>query len=143
MHAWTISGEPTPHLEPWGADRGFLHPSLVSKSIDSLSKRLIWPDCLNRRLLLQLPWIPGTRYSQERLDQYLSKSTIEEGLIRICLFEDSIGISDRPAESDGKPVEGWLMQYRRPIPRCKINGRKRTYTEDYLNLIFLRGLDYN
>ena len=27
---------------------------------------------------------------------------IGEGLIRICLFENSIGISGRPAESDGK-----------------------------------------
>ena len=30
------------------------------------------------------------------------------GLLRICLFENLIGMSSRPAESDGNPVEGWL-----------------------------------
>jgi len=57
----------------------------------------------------------------------LSNLPNREALIRICLFEESIGISDRPAESDGKEVEGWLMQYRRPIPAAKSTEEKDLY----------------
>jgi len=38
------------------------------------------------------------------------------GLIRICLFEDLLGFSSRLAVSDGNPVEGWLLHYRRKDP---------------------------
>jgi len=162
MHAWTISGDPTPHPEPWGQIGAF-------STLRLFPNRLIPFRCaylarlLESATLLQLPWIPELALLKERLDQYLSKSAIEEGLIRICLFENSIGISGRPARSDGKPVNGRLLQYRRPIPRAKSTQEKELYgrlskldisTEDWIindpkeneiresatsNLIFVRG----
>ena len=49
------------------------------------------------------------------------------GLLRICLFENLIGMSSRPAESDGNPVEGWLLHYRRPDPVIKSTTEKELY----------------
>ena len=45
----------------------------------------------------------------------------------ICLFENLIGMSSRPAESDGNPVEGWLLHYRRPDPVIKSTKEKELY----------------
>ena len=49
------------------------------------------------------------------------------GLVRICLFEDLLGLSDRPANSDDKPVEGWLLYHRRPEPLAKSTADKDLY----------------
>ena len=51
----------------------------------------------------------------------------ESWTTRICLFENLIGISSRPAESDGNPVEGWLLHYRRPDPVIKSTKEKELY----------------
>lgn len=126
MHAWTISGESTPHPEPWGQIGAFstlrLFPNRLIPFRQAYLVRL-----LESATLLQLSWIPELALLEARLDQYLSKSTIEEGLIRICLFENSIGISDRPAKSYGKPIEGLLLQYRRPMPHAKSTREKELY----------------
>ena len=126
MHAWTISGESTPHPEPWGQIGAFstlrLFPNRLIPFRQAYLVRL-----LESATLLQLSWIPELALLEARLDQYLSKSTIEEGLIRICLFENSIGISDRPAKSYGKAVKGLLLQYRRPVPRAKSTQEKELY----------------
>ena len=42
-------------------------------------------------------------------------------------FNDSLAISHRPAKSDGKPVEGWLLEYRRPVPAAKSTEEKSLY----------------
>lgn len=126
MHAWTISGDPTQHPEPWGQIGAFstlrLFPNRLIPFRSTYLGRL-----LESATLLQLPWIPELTLLEARLDQYLSESTIEEGLIRICLFENSIGISDRPAKSYGKAVNGLLLPYRRPIPRAKSTQEKELY----------------
>lgn len=126
MHAWTISGEPTKHLEPWGTAGAFstirLLPNGNMPFRDAHLKRL-----LESAQLLRQKWIPDQTIIEKRLDEYLSNLSSGEGLIRICLFEQSIGISDRPAESDGKEVEGWLMQYRRPVPAAKSTEEKELY----------------
>ena len=49
------------------------------------------------------------------------------GLVRICLFKDLLGLSDRPANSDGNPVEGWLIHHRRPEPLAKSTADKDLY----------------
>ena len=51
----------------------------------------------------------------------------DHGLIRICLFEDLLGFSSRPAVSDGNPVEGWLLHYRRKDPIVKSTEDKDLY----------------
>ena len=38
-----------------------------------------------------------------------------------------IGICDRAIISDGKPVEGWLINYKRPIPSIKSTFEKELY----------------
>jgi len=126
MHAWTKTGEPTKHLEPWGNAGAFstlrLFPNRFIPFREAYLQRV-----LDSAEILQQPWIPELDLLEKRLDEYLSKSPIEEGLVRICLFEESIGISDRPAISDGKPVKGWLLQYRRPVPTAKSTQEKELY----------------
>ena len=48
-------------------------------------------------------------------------------LVRLCLFEDLLGIATRPAESDGNPVEGWLLPHRRPEPSIKSTADHKLY----------------
>jgi len=38
-----------------------------------------------------------------------------------------LGLSDRPANSDGNPVEGWLIHHRRPEPLAKSTADKDLY----------------
>jgi branched-subunit amino acid aminotransferase/4-amino-4-deoxychorismate lyase len=126
MHAWTKTGEPTKHLEPWGMPGSFSTLCLFANQ--SIPFR---QDYLQRLIdsatLLQQSWIPNLEFIEKKLDEYLSISTISEGLVRFCLFEDSIGISHRPAVSNGKPVEGWLIKYRRPMPTAKTTQDKELY----------------
>jgi branched-subunit amino acid aminotransferase/4-amino-4-deoxychorismate lyase len=126
MRAWTESGKPTEHLEPWGTAGAFSTLRLFPKNHIPFRN-----DYLQRLIdsakLLQQPWIPELSEIDQKFDQYLSESTTEDGLIRICLFNESLAISDRPATSDGQPVEGWLMQYRRPVPAAKSTEEKELY----------------
>ena len=76
MHAWTISGDPTQHPEPWGQIGAFstlrLFPNRLIPFRSTYLGRL-----LESATLLQLPWIPELTLLEARLDQYLSESTIE------------------------------------------------------------------
>jgi 4-amino-4-deoxychorismate lyase len=77
---------------------------------------------------LNLGCIPDSTEISGRLSSYLSDLGNDySGLVRICLFEDLIGLSDRPANSDGNPVEGWLLNYRRPEPLAKSTAEKELY----------------
>ena len=126
MHAWTISGEPTKHLEPWGTAGAFSTIRLLPNG-DMPFRNAHLKRLLESAQILGQQWIPDQTILEKRLDEYLSNLPNREALIRICLFEESIGISNRPAESDGKEVEGWLMQYRRPIPAAKSTEEKDLY----------------
>ena len=53
--------------------------------------------------------------------------TEDHCLVRLCLFEDLLGIATRPAESDGNPVEGWLLPHRRPEPSLKCTADQKLY----------------
>jgi branched-subunit amino acid aminotransferase/4-amino-4-deoxychorismate lyase len=126
MHAWTIAGEPTKHLEPWGKPGAFSTLRLFPNR--TIPFRTVYLQrILDSAKILQQSWIPKLSLLEKRLDEYLSESSIEEGLVRVCLFENSIGISDRPAISDGKSVGGWLLQYRRPVPTAKSTQEKELY----------------
>ncbi len=126
MQAWTKSGKSTTHLEPWGIFGSFstlrLHSDGHLPFLEDYLLRLI-----NSAKTLQQEWIPELNFIRDKLDEYLSTNSIEDGLIRICLFEDSVGISDRPAISDGQSVNGWLINYRRPIPSVKSTMEKQLY----------------
>ena len=126
MRAWTESGKPTEHLEPWGTAGAFSTLRLFPKNHIPFRSDYI-QRLINSAKLLQQPWIPELSEIDKKLDQYLSESTTEEGLVRVCLFNESLAISDRPANSDGQPVEGWLMQYRRPVPAAKSTEEKELY----------------
>ena len=126
MRAWTESGKPTEHLEPWGTAGAFSTLRLFPKNHIPFRRDYL-QRLINSAKLLQQPWIPELSEIDKKLDQYLAESTTEEGLIRICLFNESLAFADRPANSDGQPVEGWLMQYRRPIPAAKSTEEKDLY----------------
>lgn len=126
MHAWKKTGEPTNHPEPWGIPGSFttlcLFPNQSIPFRQDYLQRLI-----DSATLLQQAWIPDLGFIEKKLDEYLSISKISEGLVRLCLFEDSIGISHRLAVSNGKPVEGWLIKHRRPVPAAKTTQDKELY----------------
>ena len=127
MHAWTKDGSPADHPEPWGL------PGAFSTLRRFASGHLPFRDDYLDRLLdsanrIGANWLPDKKELSERLDEFLSTQPDDlDGLIRICLFDDLLGISSRPALSDGNPVEGWLLEYRRPEPLAKCTGEAQLY----------------
>ena len=127
MQAWTTAGQPDTHPEPWGRPGAFTtfrvfvggKTPFVDQHLDRL---------LDSGKRLQLPWLPPLDEINNRTSTYLKDLGNEfSGLVRICLFEDLLGLSDRPASSDGNPVEGWLLHHRRPEPLAKSTADKDLY----------------
>ena len=119
MQAWTTAGQPETHPEPWGRPGAFttfrVFAGHKTPFLDQYLDRLL--DSAKR---LQLPWLPPLDEIDNRTSAYLDELSNEfSGLVRICLFEDLLGISNRSAISDGNPVEGWLIHHRRPEPLAK------------------------
>ena len=127
MHAWTKDGSSADHPEPWGLLGAF------STLRRFASGHLPFRDDYLDRLLdsanhMGMNWLPDKKELSERLDEFLTSQPSDlDGLIRICLFDDLLGISSRPALSDGNPVEGWLLEYRRPEPLAKCTGEAQLY----------------
>ena len=90
MHAWTISGEPTKHLEPWGTAGAFSTIRLLPNG-DMPFRNAHLKRLLESAQILGQQWIPDQTILEKRLDEYLSNLPNREALIRICLFEESIG----------------------------------------------------
>ncbi len=127
MQAWTTAGQPDTHPEPWGRPGAFTTFRVFAGGktpfLDKHLSRLL--DSAKR---LHLPWLPPLDEIHNRTSAYLDELNNEfSGLVRICLFEDLIGLSDRPASSDGNPVEGWLLHHRRPEPLAKSTADKDLY----------------
>src|SRR6056300_1875770 len=127
MQAWTTTGQPESHPDPWGRPGAFttfrVFPNRKVPFLSHHLDRLV--DSARR---LHLPWLPDTSLIHDDAHSYIDGlGDGFSGLIRICLFEDLIGLSDRPAASDGKPVEGWLLHYRRPEPLAKSTAEKDLY----------------
>jgi branched-subunit amino acid aminotransferase/4-amino-4-deoxychorismate lyase len=165
MHAWTKDGNPAEHPEPWG-----LHGAFTTLRRFACGHLPFREDYLDRLLdsanRIGANWIPSKKELSDRLEEFLAgQSESFDGLIRICLFDGLLGISSRLALSDGNPVTGRLLEYRRPVPLAKSTGEARLYgrlgeldvaTEDWLlldpeegdlresatsNLIFAQGKD--
>jgi branched-subunit amino acid aminotransferase/4-amino-4-deoxychorismate lyase len=126
MHAWTISGKPTKHIEPWGNMGAFSTLRLLTNGYIPFRDKYI-TRLLDSAKILEQKWIPNRITIEKRLDEYLSIYSPKEGLIRICIFEESIGISNRPSKSNGKETIGRLIKYRRPIPSAKSTIEKDLY----------------
>lgn len=127
MQAWTSAGQPEFHPEPWGRPGAFttfcVFAGRKTPFLDQHLDRLL--DSAKR---LQLTWLPPLDLIHNRTSAYLEELGNDfSGLVRICLFEDLLGLSDRPANSDGKPVEGWLLHHRRPEPLAKSTAEKDLY----------------
>ena len=126
MKAWNKDDAPSEHPEPWGL-RG------VFSTLKVLDNRVI-PFCESYLIRLiesakkqAMPWIPDITLLEQKLAQFSSEISPDHGLIRICLFEDLLGFSSRPAVSNGNPVEGWLLHYRRKDPIVKSTEDKDLY----------------
>tara|TARA_B100001057_G_scaffold464463_1_gene519673 strand:- start:255 stop:1013 length:759 start_codon:yes stop_codon:yes gene_type:complete len=127
MHAWTKTGETSEHPEPWGLYGAFttmrFFPGGFLPFLDEHLERL-----LSSAQKLSLPWIPEQAQLLDHLNEVLRLIPSEDDcLVRLCLFEDLLGIATRPAESDGNPVEGWLLPHRRPEPSIKSTADQKLY----------------
>ena len=126
MKAWNKDGTPCDHPEPWGLPGVFTTLRIIAdQSIP------FYEDYLSRLLgsaeKVGLPWIPQADEIQKKLLGFLPDMMPQNGLLRICLFDNLLGLSSRPAVGDGKPVEGWLLHYRRPEPTIKSTCEKELY----------------
>ena len=127
MHAWSKDGSPADHPEPWGL------PGVFSTLRRFPQGHIPFRDEYLERLLDSakrsgMNWIPPKTNISERLDEFLAIETCPpDGLVRLCLFDDRLGISSRPALSDGNPVKGRLLEYRRPEPMVKSTDEAQLY----------------
>jgi len=127
MHAWTKSGNPTEHPSPWGR-YGIFSTFRVLPDHKILFKDQHLQRILQHAEKLALPWIPSAEQINARLVEYIKALPADQDqLLRVCLFEDCLGLSARMTHSDGKPVEGWLLEYRRPEPTIKCTAEKDLY----------------
>ncbi len=127
MQAWTTTGQPESHPDPWGRPGAFttfrVFPNRKVPFLPNHLDRLL--DSARR---LHLPWLPHSSEIQDRAHRYIDElGDAFTGLVRICLFEDLLGLSDRSAASDGQPVDGWLLHHRRPEPLAKSTADKDLY----------------
>jgi 4-amino-4-deoxychorismate lyase len=127
MQAWTTTGQPESHPDPWGRPGAFttfrVFPNRKIPFLPNHLDRLL--DSARR---LHLPWLPHSTEIQDRAHRYIDElGDAFTGLVRICLFEDLLGLSDRSAASDGQPVDGWLLHHRRPEPLAKSTADKELY----------------
>lgn len=126
MKAWNIDDTLSKHPEPWGL-RGVFSTLRVIEDrevpfCESYLHRLI--ESAKREAM---PWIPDIQFIEQKLAHFLSEISPDHGLVRVCLFEELLGLSSRPAVSDGNPVEGWLLHHRRPDPVIKSTQDKDLY----------------
>ena len=127
MHAWTTSGNPVEHPDPWGLHGAFTTlRKLAGNQFIFLEEHLA--RIINSAKSLGLPWVPPEEELRSRLDEFIQSPDCQnDQLVRICLFEEILAISARPVNSDGNPVEGWLLNYRRPDPSVKCTAEKDLY----------------
>ena len=127
MQAWTTAGQPDTHPEPWGRPGAFTtFRVFAGRKTPFLYQHL--DRLLDSAKRLHLPWLPTLDEIHNRTSAYIEELGNDfSGLVRICLFEDLLGLSDRPANSDGKPVEGWLLHHRRSEPLAKSTADKDLY----------------
>ena len=126
MKAWHKDGTPGEHPEPWGIPGVFTTMRILE------GQKIPFFESYLHRLLesasrLQMPWIPSSSNVESTVCKFIEEMNFEHGLLRICLFENLIGFSSRPAVSDGNPVEGWLLQHRRENPSIKSTAEKDLY----------------
>ena len=127
MLAWTRSGNSVEHPAPWGR-HGTFSTLRTYQNGRILFKKDHFQRLITSAEYLNLVWIPNIEEINSYLEKYLSQTSIEEdSLLRVCLFEDCIAFSSRPAKSDGNPVEGWLLNYRRPEPSIKSTAEADLY----------------
>ena len=127
MFAWTKDGVPAEHPEPWGLTGAFTtlrrFPSGHLPFLNDHLDRLL--DSANRT---GLNWLPTPEKLSDRLEEFIANHAQSiDVLIRICLFDSLLGISSRPALSDGNPVKGRLLEYRRPDPLTKSTAEAQLY----------------
>ena len=126
MKAWHKDGATGEHPEPWGL------PGVFTTVRVGTGKKISFFDLHLNRLIdsanrAELPWVPSPEDITTKVEEFMADIDPNHGLLRICLFENLIGMSSRPAESDGNPVEGWLLHYRRPAPVIKSTKEKELY----------------
>lgn len=126
MKAWHKDGTPDEHPEPWGMSGVFTTIRIFK------GKKIPFFESYLHRLLesasrLQMPWIPSSCHFESKVSEFIEEMNFEHGLLRICLFENLIGFSSRPAVSDGNPVKGWLLKHRRENPLIKSTIEKNLY----------------
>lgn len=126
MKAWHKDGSPSEHPEPWGSPGVFT----TTRVIDN--RKIPFFKAYLHRLLesasrIQMPWIPDVYEIEVKVEEFLMEMNSDHQILRICLFENLLGFSSRMSISDGNPVDGWLMHYRRPDPTIKSTLEKELY----------------
>jgi len=127
MQAWSTTGNPETHPDPWGRPGAFTTFRVFpNRKVPFLAKHV--DRLLDSARRLHLSWLPDSSEIEDRAYRYIDeRGDAFTGLVRICLFADLLGLSDRPAASDGHPVDGWLLHHRRPEPLAKSTADKELY----------------
>ena len=126
--AWDKDGSPIAHPDPWGRRGAF-----TTIRVESEPPRPIFLDAHLARLeesarLLVVKPIATQEQIRERLAAFLSSPSLPAPfLLRICLFEDCLGLSPRPANAGDSSLTCKILRYLRPVPKAKSTADKELY----------------
>ena len=108
MHAWTKSGNPIEHPKPWGVYGAFSTLRITSES-KILFQKDHFERIYNTAQYLELPWVPQPDELNSRIQDTLPQPSADhEHLLRICIFEDILGLSYRPSRTAIRWKVGYL-----------------------------------
>ena len=126
--AWNKDGSPVAHPEPWGHRGAFTtirvegtppHPIFLEAHLARLEE--------SARLLGVEP-IATQEQIRERLAAFLSSPSLAAPcLLRICMFEDCLGFSFRPANAGESSLTGKILRHLRSVPEAKSTADKELY----------------
>ncbi|SVC64635.1 uncharacterized protein METZ01_LOCUS317489 [marine metagenome] len=126
--AWDKDGFPVTHPEPWGR-----HGAFTTIRVEGDPPRPLFLDAHLNRLeesssLLGMELIATKEQILERLTVFLSSLLLPAPfLLRICLFEDCLGFSSRPANTGESSLTGKILRHLRPVPKAKSTADKELY----------------
>jgi branched-subunit amino acid aminotransferase/4-amino-4-deoxychorismate lyase len=118
--AWDSDGTSVPAPEPWGVKGAFTTirvegtppcPLFLNTHLDRLEE--------SARLLEVVP-IVSLAQIRERLVTFLSSFPLPPPfLIRVCLLDDCLALSARPANPTGSELSAKILRHLRPVPEAK------------------------
>ncbi len=139
--AWDREGSSVQHPEPWGLRGVFTTMRVEGEPPLPLFLEPHLTRIEESAQLIGLEAVANQSEIRKKLTDFIRSSPmVAPYLIRICLFENCLGLSCRLANPAGSGIIGKLLRHKRPLPEAKSTAEKELYGR--LNEINLSNEDF-